>query len=119
MAPDSKGLVEMAMPLQSLYQVRLDVYLQVGMIRFSYALPVRLSLKTLQGMGKMKTAFYKAEGLLFNKLIRWWTRSNYSHTELAINGQSYPAPERKGELANSINKSTFPHSVRIHCHAQE
>ena len=27
--------------------------------------------------------------------------------------------ERKGELANSIDKSTFPHSVRIHCHAQE
>ena len=27
--------------------------------------------------------------------------------------------ERKGELANSIDKSTFPHSIRVHCHAQE
>ena len=27
--------------------------------------------------------------------------------------------ERKGELADSLDKATFPHSVRVHCHAQE
>lgn len=27
--------------------------------------------------------------------------------------------ERKVELADSLDNATFPHSVRIHCHAQE
>ena len=27
--------------------------------------------------------------------------------------------ERKEELADSLDKATSPHSVRVHCHAQE
>lgn len=27
--------------------------------------------------------------------------------------------ERKVELADSLDKATFPHSIRINCHAQE
>lgn len=30
----------------------------------------------------MYLAFYKANGGLFNKLIRWWSNSNISHVEL-------------------------------------
>ena len=27
--------------------------------------------------------------------------------------------ERKEVLADSLDKTTYPHSVRVHCHAQE
>ena len=27
--------------------------------------------------------------------------------------------ERKDDLADSLDKATFPHSIRVHCHAQE
>ena len=32
----------------------------------------------------MKIAFYKGKGKLFNRLIRWYTKSQYSHAELII-----------------------------------
>ena len=32
----------------------------------------------------MKVAFYRGKGLLYDKLIRWWTNSEYSHVELII-----------------------------------
>ena len=32
----------------------------------------------------MKVAFYKGKGLLFNRLIRWYTGSQYSHVEVIL-----------------------------------
>jgi hypothetical protein len=31
-----------------------------------------------------KVAFYKGKSRIFNKLVSWWTRGPYSHTELVI-----------------------------------
>ena len=33
---------------------------------------------------EIKVAFYKGRGDLFNKIVRWWTKSPYSHTELIL-----------------------------------
>jgi len=33
---------------------------------------------------EIKVAFYKGGGDLFNKIVRWWTKSPYSHTELIL-----------------------------------
>jgi hypothetical protein len=52
-------------------------------------------------------AFYKGKGLFGDKLIRWWTKSDYSHTELVINGQSYSASERKGEKGARVKSIVF------------
>ena len=32
----------------------------------------------------IKIAFYKGKGKLHNKIIRWWTKSKYSHAELVL-----------------------------------
>ena len=32
----------------------------------------------------IKVAFYKAEGDRINKIVRWWTKSKYSHAELIL-----------------------------------
>ncbi len=37
----------------------------------------------------MQVAFYKGKGNKFNKLIRWWTRSEYSHVELVVGSTWY------------------------------
>lgn len=37
----------------------------------------------------MYLALYKGKGLIGNALIRWWTRSQYSHCELVIDGIGY------------------------------
>jgi hypothetical protein len=37
----------------------------------------------------MKIAFYKASGKFFDKLIRWWTSSPYSHCELVFSDGSW------------------------------
>lgn len=37
----------------------------------------------------VQLALYKGKGLLFNKLVRWWTSSPYSHCELVIDGLAY------------------------------
>ena len=34
-------------------------------------------------------ALYKGKGKVGNALIRWWTRSPYSHCELVVNGVCY------------------------------
>lgn len=34
----------------------------------------------------MTIIFYKAEGKIFDRLIRWWTDSPYSHCELVFDG---------------------------------
>jgi hypothetical protein len=33
---------------------------------------------------KIKVAFYRGEGDIVNKLVRWWTKSPYSHSELIM-----------------------------------
>ena len=33
---------------------------------------------------KIRIAFYKAKGLRRDRLIRWWTKSRYSHCELVL-----------------------------------
>ena len=33
---------------------------------------------------KIKVAFYKGRGNWKNKIIRWWTKSKYSHAELIL-----------------------------------
>ena len=30
---------------------------------------------------------YKGKGTLINKIVRWWTKSKYSHAELILNDQ--------------------------------
>ena len=32
----------------------------------------------------MKIAFYKGKGLLYDKFVKWWTKSPYSHAELIL-----------------------------------
>ena len=39
----------------------------------------------------MEVWFYVGKGKLFDKLIRWWTNSRYSHCEIVIGGMSYSA----------------------------
>jgi hypothetical protein len=44
----------------------------------------------------MQIAFYKGQGNKFNQLIRWWTKSPYSHVELVINGTWYSSSHMDG-----------------------
>jgi hypothetical protein len=44
----------------------------------------------------MQIAFYKGQGNKFNQLIRWWTKSPYSHVELIINGTWYSSSHMDG-----------------------
>lgn len=45
----------------------------------------------------MYLAFYKGKGNFYDKLIRWWTNSKYSHVELAANdGWWYTSSPRDG-----------------------
>jgi hypothetical protein len=34
----------------------------------------------------MKVAFYKSKRHLFNRLVSWWTKGDYSHVELVLDG---------------------------------
>ena len=47
-------------------------------------------------------AFYKGEGRLYDKLIRWWTDSSYSHCELVINGVAYSSSTRDGGVRGAV-----------------
>ena len=45
----------------------------------------------------VRAHFYKADGTLFDKLIRWWTRSKYSHVELELGeGEWWSSSPRDG-----------------------
>ena len=44
----------------------------------------------------VKLAFYKGKGTVYSKLIRWWTKGKYSHTEIIIDGYQYSAVEGIG-----------------------
>ena len=44
-----------------------------------------------------KVAFYKAEkGNWWDKLVAWWTKSEYSHVELVVDGVWYSTSPRDG-----------------------
>jgi len=44
----------------------------------------------------LELAFYRGNGNNFDKLIRWWTDSDYSHVEIVINGVGYSSSPRDG-----------------------
>ena len=44
----------------------------------------------------VQLAMYKGKGNWLNRLIRWWTGSQYSHCELVINGTCYSSSIRDG-----------------------
>ena len=44
----------------------------------------------------VQLALYKGEGDLFNRLIRWWTGSPYSHCELVVRGNCFSSSVRDG-----------------------
>lgn len=50
----------------------------------------------------VQLALYKGRGTLFNALIRWWTRSPYSHCELVINGTCYSSSVRDGGVRAKV-----------------
>ena len=45
---------------------------------------------------KAEIALYNGEGLLGDKLIRWWTHSEFSHVELIINDTWHTSSIRDG-----------------------
>lgn len=50
----------------------------------------------------IQLALYKGQGDWFNALIRWWSRSRYSHCELVINGTCYSSSIRDGGVRGKV-----------------
>lgn len=50
----------------------------------------------------MKLALYKGKGRIGNALIRWWTRSIYSHCELVIGDLAYSSSMMDGGVRGKI-----------------
>ena len=50
----------------------------------------------------MQIAFYKGNGGKFNRLIRWWTGSQYSHVELVIDGTWYSSSHTDGGIRSRV-----------------
>lgn len=44
----------------------------------------------------IKLAFYKGEGNWVDKIIRWWTKSQYSHVEVVVGDMWYSSSPRDG-----------------------
>jgi hypothetical protein len=55
---------------------------------------------------KAQLWFYKAPGKFFDKVIRWWTKSRYSHVEVVVGGIAYSADAWSGEVRSTL-VSTF------------
>jgi hypothetical protein len=54
----------------------------------------------------VKLAMYKGKGNFFNKFIRFWTRSEYSHCELVVDGYCYSSSGMdKGIRMKPVGKS--------------
>lgn len=47
-------------------------------------------------MGVVTLAFYKGKGKLLDKVIRWWTKSRYSHVAIISEGTCFEADAWKG-----------------------
>lgn len=55
----------------------------------------------------VQLALYKGKGKIGNALIRWWTRSPYSHCELVVNGVCYSSSIMDGGVRpKSIDLNT-------------
>ena len=50
----------------------------------------------------VRVAFYKGKGTWFDKGIRWWTRSPYSHVELVMGEVCYSSSPRDGGVRDKI-----------------
>lgn len=50
----------------------------------------------------VQLALYKAKGNWLNRLIRWWTKSPYSHCELVVNGMCYSSSIRDGGVRGKV-----------------
>jgi hypothetical protein len=55
--------------------------------------------------------FYKGTGKLFDKLIRWWTKSPYSHCEIVTNQVAIGADAWRGRViardVNTFNRANW------------
>lgn len=54
---------------------------------------------------KLKVAFYIGKGKFSDEVIRWWTKSRYSHVELILDGLLFSADawENRVRFTNSYN----------------
>ena len=59
---------------------------------------------------KAKLAFYKGEGRLFDKLVRRWTKSKYSHVEIVVDDNWYSSSYRDDGVRLKIMSSPNPDS---------
>lgn len=59
---------------------------------------------------KTELAFYKAEGNYFDKLIRWWTKSKYSHVEIVYGDKWYSSSYRDDGVRVKAMKAPNPDS---------
>ena len=50
----------------------------------------------------MKLAMYKGKGKIGNSIIRWWTKSEYSHCEILIDGYCYSSSLMDGGIRKKI-----------------
>ena len=50
----------------------------------------------------VQLALYKANGNWINRLIRWWTGSQYSHCELVVRGTCYSSSVRDGGVRAKV-----------------
>jgi len=53
-------------------------------------------------MARVQLALYKAPGLVGNAVIRWWTRSQYSHCELVVDGWCHSSSLRDGGVRRKL-----------------
>jgi hypothetical protein len=58
----------------------------------------------------MEVWFYVGKGKLFDKLIRWWTNSRYSHCEIIIGGMAFSADAWTNQVRAVSAKSFNPQS---------
>ena len=56
----------------------------------------------------VQLAIYKASGNWLNRLIRWWTGSQYSHCELVIRGTCYSSSIRDGGCSGRQTPLALP-----------
>ena len=48
------------------------------------------------GSCAVRLAFYKGEGNWVDKVVRWWTKSQYSHVEVVVGDMWYSSSPRDG-----------------------
>lgn len=53
-------------------------------------------------MSMVYLALYKGKGKFGNGLVRWWTRSQYSHCEMVVDGVSYSSSIMDGGVRSKV-----------------